>query len=217
MNFSPQVAQEDIQSKFHENTHALDVGMSYAFPIFLHSLVLSLFAFFGDGRKLLTPFLFYIVGLGIGEYMMDKIFSDEIQKMLPKSQASKEIKVSWPMDSKTYWSFFWVALDVLIDYLVIQWALTSVLPYNLIFPLFFGSKAIGITIQSYCCLYKPVNSMLLQSFLIASLAAFWVIVMLELKPVPQIVLAVLLTKGLFGNFLALGRIKLAQNSEIKLV
>jgi len=216
---SYQLTQEYVQGKFSEKNHAFQVGISYGFPILIHSLLLAFFGFLFSQKagEIPSPFLFYIIALATGEILMNRIFKEDVIRISTSDISSENIKITWPMNSITYWSFFWVALDILIDYLVIQWALKSTLPYNLIFPIFFGSKAIGIAFQAFCCLFKSVDSILFISFLIICLAAFWAVVMLELEPVPQIVLAVILTKGLLGNFLALGKIKLAQNSEIKIV
>lgn len=213
---SQTLSQENLQAEFHKKTHAFDVGLIYAAVVLIHSFILTLFATFGDGRPLKTPFLFYIIGLGIAEFIINKGFKDDIARISFHKLSANRIKIIWPMNSGTYWGFFWAALDVVLDYLIIQWALTSSLPYNLIFPLFFGSKAIGMGVQSYFCLTKSVDSQLFTSLLISLIALYWVVFMIDLKPVSQIVISTLLVKGLLGNFLTLARIKLTQNSEIQI-
>lgn len=206
--------QQELQENLNKKFHVITVGFCYAIPIFCHALVLALVAF--TFKTVRAPFLFYILALAFGEFLIQTSFKERLIELIPTSMSSKKIKINWPINSETYKSFFWIALDAALDFLLIRWALTSALPHILLFPLFFGTKSIGMVLQASFSYFQSINRQLFTSLFITCIVIYWIVCIIELKPTPLIVLVAVILKGLMGNFLSLARAKLALNAEVSI-
>lgn len=206
-----------MQEGFEAQKHYFTIGLVYSLIFFLNTMIFTLFVILKGKIVGMMPFLLYVMGLFFAEQITNNILLERVKQLAPVTAGTKKFQIRWVINPETYTSLAWAIFDLALDFLILRWALNFSISNNLVIGLFLGSKSIGIFFQSVLCHFQSVRSQIWVSFLIALVFAYFILIIAEMKPISQIVLSAITMKGLFGNFLVLARIKLAQNSEIKIV